>query len=111
MHADNLVVNQRRNGHAVEHVLELLPQADVVSALALVVEAVDAVNLATLVVAAQQEEVLLVLALVGQQQNDRFQGLLSAVHVIPQEEVVGFRRESTVLEQAQQVSELSVHVT
>ena len=61
MHAENLVVDQGGNRHAVEHILELFPDADRVATLALVVETVDAVDLATLVVPSQQEEVLGVL--------------------------------------------------
>lgn len=47
----------------------------------------------------------------GQQQADGFQALLSSVHVIPQEQVVGLRGEPAVLEEAQQVRVLAVHVS
>ena len=55
----------------------------------LVVEAVDAVDRGALVVAAQQEEVLRVLDLVGQQQADALQPVRSAVNVVA---AVGGRR-------------------
>lgn len=67
--------------------------------LTLVVEAVDAVDGGTLVVAPQQEEVLGVLDLVGQQQADGLQGLLAPVHVVPQEQVVGLWGEAAVLKE------------
>ena len=71
MHAKNLVVDQGGDGHAVEDILELLPDADGVAALALIVKAIDSVNLTALVIAAKQEEVLLKLDLVGEEQNYR----------------------------------------
>ena len=66
--------------------------------LTLVVEAVDAIDGSTLVVPPEQEEVLWVFDLVGQQQADGLQGLLPSVHVVPQEQVVGLRGETSILE-------------
>jgi len=53
VHAEDFVVDEGGNGHAVEHILELFPDADRVPTLALVVEPVDSVDLPALVVAAQ----------------------------------------------------------
>ena len=64
MHAEDFVIDESSDGHAVEDVPEFLPDTDGVSALALVIESVDAVDLATLVIASKQEEVLLELDLV-----------------------------------------------
>lgn len=44
MHGEDLLVNDGGNGQAVEAVGESLPQLDVVSSLALIVETVDAVD-------------------------------------------------------------------
>jgi hypothetical protein len=63
------------------------------------------------VVTAQQEEVLLKFNFVGKQQNNCLQGLLAAVDVVTQEQVVSFWWVSTVFKQSKQVSELAVHVT
>lgn len=49
---------------------------------------VDAIDAGALMVAAQQEEVLRVLDLVGQQQAYRLQGLLAAIDIVAQEQVV-----------------------
>ena len=79
--------------------------------LTLIVEAVDAVDGRTLVVSPQQEEVLRVLDLVGQQETDGFQGLLPSVHVVPQEQVVSLRGEASILKQPKQVCVLPMDVT
>lgn len=69
--------------------------------LTLIVEAVDAVDGSTLVVAPEQEKVLWVFDLVGQQEADGFQGLFPSVHVVTQEKVVRLWRKTTVLKQPQ----------
>jgi len=111
VHAEDLVVDDGGDGQAVEAVGEELPEADAEAALALVVEAVDAVDGGALVVAPQQEEVVRVPDLVRQQQADGLDALLPAVHVVAEEQVVGRRRQAAVLEQPQQVRELPVDVT
>jgi hypothetical protein len=111
VHGEDLLVNDGGNGQAVEAVGKCLPQLDVVASLALIVETVDAVDGGTLVVAAQDEEVLGVLDLVGQEKADGLEGLLATVDVVTEEEVVGLRRESTVLEETEEVVVLAVNVT
>lgn len=111
MHGEDLLVNDGRNGQAVEAVGECLPELDIVSSLALVIEAVDTVDGGTLMVAAQNEEVLGVLDLVGKKQADGLERLLATVDVITKEQIVGLRRESTVLEKTQEVVVLSVDIT
>ncbi len=109
--AEDLLVDDGRHGQTVEAVGEGLPELDVVAALALVVEAVDAVDAGALVVAAQQEKVLREFDLVGEQETDGLQRLLAPVHVVAQEQVVGLGRKPAVLEQTQQVVVLTVDVT
>jgi hypothetical protein len=67
MHAEDLFVNNGCNGQAIEAVSESFPQFDVVSSLALIVEAINTVDGGALVVSSQQEEVLRVLDFVSQQ--------------------------------------------
>ena len=110
VHAEDLVVDDGGDGEAVEAVGEELPEADAEAALALVVEAVDAVDGGALVVAPEQE-VVRVPDLVRQQQADGLDALLAAVHVVAQEQVVGRRRQAAVLEQPQEIRELPVDVT
>lgn len=58
----------------------------------------------------QQEEVLWVLDLVGEQQADGLQRLLAPVHIVSQEQVVGLRGEAPVLKQTEEVGVLAVDV-
>lgn len=110
VHGENLLINDCSDGQAVEAVRKCLPQLNVVTALALVVEAIDSVDRRTLVVASEDEEVLGVLDLVGEQQADSLEGLLASVDVVTEEEVVGLRREAAVLEKTQQVVILAVDI-
>ena len=61
-------------------------------------------------VSAEEEEILGVLDLVGQEKADGLQGLLASVHVVTQEEVVCLWREQSVLEQPEEVCILAVDV-
>ena len=111
MHGENLLVDDRGNGKTVEAVGEGLPELDVVATLALVVEAVDAVDGGALVVAAEDEEVLGVLDLVGEEKADGLEGLLATVDVVAEEEVVGLGGEAAVLEETEEIVVLAVDIT
>jgi len=110
MHSEDLLVDDSGDGETVETVGKGLPKLDVVPTLALIVKPVDTVDGCALVVASQDKEVLGVLDLVGQEEADGLEGLLSTVDVVAEEEVVGLGREATVLEEAQQVVVLPVDV-
>ena len=110
MDAENLVIDDRRDREAVEALDELLPELEGVPALAFIVEAVDAVDRAALVVASEEEEVLRVLDLVGEHEADDFEVLLAAIDVVAEEEVVGFGREAADLENSEQVNKLAVNI-
>lgn len=82
MHREDLLVDDGCNWQAVEAVCECLPQLDVVSPLALIVEAVDTIDRCAFVVAAEDEEVLRIFDLVCQQQTDSLEGLLASIYVV-----------------------------
>ncbi len=111
MHAENFFVNHGRNREAIEHIAEHAPESDRESTLALVIEAIDSVDLSALVVTSQQEEVLRVLDFVAKEETDCFNGLLSTIDVVSQEEVIGLWGEATILEDAKQVVVLSMDIT
>lgn len=110
MHSEDLLVNDGGNGKAVKAVGESLPELDVVSALALIVETVDTVDRGTFVVSTQNEEVLGVLDLVRKEEADGLEGLLATVDVVTEEEVVGLRRETAIFEETQEVIVLAVDI-
>lgn len=110
VHGEDLLVNDGCDGQAVEAVRKCLPQLDVVSALALIVETVDAVDGGALVVATQDEEVLWILDLVRQEKADGLERLLATVDVVTKEQVVCLWGETAVFEQTQEVIVLTVDV-
>ena len=61
-------------------------------------------------VPAEQKEVLGVLHLVRQEKADHLQTLLAAVDVVAEEQVVRLGREAAVLEEAEQIAVLAVHI-
>lgn len=88
MTTEDLLVDDSSNREAVEAVGESLPQFDVIPPLALVVESIDAVDGSALVIPTQKEEVLWVLDFVSEEQTDGLQRLFTAVHVVPEEQVI-----------------------
>lgn len=111
MHGKDLLVDDCCNGQAVEAVRERFPQLDVVPSFALVVEAVDAVDGRTFVVAAQDEKVLWIFDLVREQQADCLERLFASVYIIAKEEVVCFRWKAAIFEETQQIIVLTMNVT
>ena len=111
MHGENLLVDDSGDRKAVEAIGECLPQLDVVATLALVVEAIDSVDRGALVVTSEDEEVFGVLDLVGKEQANGLKRLLTSVDVVTEEEVVGLRREATVLEESEEIVVLSMDIT
>jgi hypothetical protein len=111
VHGENLLVDDSSDGKTVEAIGKGLPELNVIATLALVVEAIDTVDRSTLVVTSQNEEVLGVLDLVGEEQADGLKGLLTSVDIVTEEEVVGLGREATVLEESEEIVVLSVDIT
>ena len=111
VHAQNLVIDDCSHWEAIKAISKSLPELDVISSLALVVESVDTVDGGALVVASEQEEVLWIFYFICQQQTNSFQRLLSSVDVVPQEQIVRLWRVATVLKQTKKVEILAVHVS
>jgi hypothetical protein len=111
VHGKDLLIDDGRNGQAIEAIGECLPKLDVVSSLALVIKSVDAVDGGAFMVSSKNEEVFWVLDLVGQEQADSLEWLLASIYVVAQKEVIGFGRESTVFEKAKEIVVLAVNVT
>lgn len=99
MHSEDLLVDNGGNRQAVEAIGKGLPELDVVSALALIVESVDTVDRRAFVVTTENEEVFGIFDLVRKQQADGLEGLLATVDIVSKEEVVCLGREATIFEQ------------
>jgi hypothetical protein len=90
VYAEDAVGDDCGDGEEVEGIGDDLPCLEIDPSLAFVVEPVELVEFAGLVVTPEEEEVVGVLDLVGHQQADALQRLLSPVHVVSQEQVVPF---------------------
>ena len=110
VHAEDLLVDDCGDGEAVETLSESAPEPHRVATLALLVEAVDAVDGRRLVVPAEKEEVLGVLDLVGEQKADCLDALFASVNIVAEEEIVGLGWVTAVVEKAEKVRVLPVDV-
>ena len=61
-------------------------------------------------ISSQNKEIFGVFNLVGEQQANRLQGLLSPVHIVAEKEVIGLGRKSTILKETEEVVVLAVDV-
>jgi hypothetical protein len=111
MHGKDLFINDGRNWQAVEAVGKRLPQFDVVPPLALIVEAINAINARALVIPTKDEKVLWILDLVRQQQANGLKRLLASINVISQKQIIRFGRETAVFKKTEEIVVLSVNVT
>ena len=99
MHGKDLLINDGRNGQAVEAVGERFPKLDVVSSLALIVKAIDTIDGGAFVVATEDKEVFGIFNLVCKEQANGLERLLAPVDIITKKQVVRLRGKSTVFKQ------------
>jgi hypothetical protein len=92
MHTDNLIINDGRARQTVESVAKMLPDFDAVAATAFIVKSIYAINSCTFMVATKNEEVFWILDFVCKEKADNLNGLLSAIYIVPEEEIVGLFR-------------------
>lgn len=110
MHTEDFLIDQSHHGKTIEDIAESFPKSDGVSSFAFIIESVDSVDLGTLVITPQEEKVLWVLYFVAEQQCDGLKWLLPSVDIVSQEEVVGLRRESSILKDPKQIIVLPMYV-
>ena len=91
--------------------MEFFPNTDRVAALALIVETIDTIDLAAFVIASEQKEVLLEFDLISEQKDDGLKTVFAAIDIVSKEQIVGLRRETTILEKSEEIRELTVCVT
>ncbi|EEQ37868.1 serine/threonine protein phosphatase PP2A-1 catalytic subunit [Clavispora lusitaniae ATCC 42720] len=111
MQTKHLIIHQRRDGEVVKQVCEELPhRGQAVLAQALVVEPVHLCDSPQLVVAPQDRDSVWEPHLHTHQVRHCFHRVVSAVHVVAHEQVVGVGTRSTNLEKLHQVVESAVHI-
>jgi len=66
MHNEYFFIKDSRNWHAIEAISESLPQTDVISSFALIIETEDPRHISALMVASQKKKVFRILYLIGQ---------------------------------------------
>mmetsp|Transcript_74211 Transcript_74211/g.172137 ORF Transcript_74211/g.172137 Transcript_74211/m.172137 type:complete len:242 (-) Transcript_74211:52-777(-) len=111
MHADDLVLHHGRHGQVVKGVREELPNGrPAVGTHTFVKEAVDLCDLATLVVAAEESDALLIADLVKEHEGHRLHRVVAAVNIVAEEEVVCLWHGAADAEELLQVQELAMDV-
>jgi hypothetical protein len=113
MHAQNFFVNKRAHGKVLKCLAEFLPYFDSVpveNSFAGVFEAVDLINKSALVVSSQHVDVLGIPYFVGEEQSYYFNVVRIAVYIISLEKVLFVRGRTYLVEEPEQVVQLSVGV-
>mmetsp|Transcript_17003 Transcript_17003/g.38268 ORF Transcript_17003/g.38268 Transcript_17003/m.38268 type:complete len:277 (-) Transcript_17003:283-1113(-) len=109
--AEDVVLDHRGEGEVVEEAHEEVPDVGgAVLADTLVVKAVDLRDLPRLVVSPQYVHPLRISDLERHEHAHGLDGIVSPVHVVPHEEVVGVRRRTADPEQLHEIVPLSVYV-
>ena len=88
MHANDFVVNDSSTREAIEGVAKCLPQLNTEPATALIIKTIYPVDSCTLMVTPEDEKVLRILDLVGEQETNNLKRLFPPVYVIPKKKVV-----------------------
>lgn len=110
MHRENFLVDDSRNGQAVEAIGECLPQLDVIPPLAFIIEPIYTIDRCTLVIPTQDEEILWILDLVCEKQANSFKRLFASINVVSKEEVICFGWKSSVFKEAEKVVILAMNI-
>jgi hypothetical protein len=82
MHGEDLLIDYGSDRQAVKTIGKSFPQLDIVPAFAFVVESIDSVDGSAFMIASQNEKVLGVLNLVGEEKTDSLERLLATIDVI-----------------------------
>lgn len=112
VHAEYLPIDYGRQTQIVKDLGAIAPHIGrTVFPHAFIVEAVDLRDLARFVIAADQRDAIRIADFEGEQQQKRFDAVVTAIDEIAHKQVVGFGDVAADLEQLLQVVELTVDVT
>lgn len=76
----------------------------------LVIKAIEFVNLSWLVISSEEEKVLRVFNLVGQQKHNGFDRLLASIYIIPKEKIIFLGWEPPIIEYLKKILKLAMYV-
>jgi len=111
MDADNSAVNDTGDGEQVKHLHAHAPAVRITELLlALVVESIDLSDLATLVVASEENDLVRILGLHEHQKCEGLETVITAVNVVAHEDVGTIRDLAANAEELEKVVELAVDV-
>jgi len=110
MRTKDLLIHDGGTGETIETIGKGLPELDPKTALAFVIETVDAVDGGALVISSKDEEIFGVFDLIRQKEAYGLEGLLTTVDIIPQENVIGLGGEPSILKKTEEVVVLTVDV-
>lgn len=82
MHADNPVVDQRGHWHTLEAIRKGSPETDAIATFALVVEAIDLVNVVGFMIASKEKEIVRIFYFVRKKETNALNALFPPIHVI-----------------------------
>nr|DAD39026.1 TPA_asm: hypothetical protein HUJ06_013349 [Nelumbo nucifera] len=111
MHAKDLVINKSSHWQAIEAICKCLPKADIKPSLALVIKPIYSVDGSTLMVAPKKEKVLRVFNFVCKEKANGLYALLITVHIIPKEEIICCRWESTIFKKPKKIRILTMDIS
>ena len=110
MHTYNLIVNQSRDWHEVEHLGELLPKFNRINPFTRIIKPISSVYGLAFMVAPEHEEIFWVFNFIGQQQTYSCNAEISTIDVVTKEQVVGIWWVHVEVKVVEEVFELSVNV-
>jgi len=112
MQAEDLLLHQSGEGQVVEQVSEIFPHVRIpINSETLVIKPIHLGNLPTLVVPAGHGDAVLEAHLQRHQQCHSSHGVISPVHIVPHEQVVGLRGLASDPKKLEQIGVLSVNVS
>lgn len=85
MHAEDLFIYKSSDGQTVKAVSKCLPDTNIKSPLALIIESIYAVDGSTFMVAPKKKEILLEFYLVRKEKANCFNALLSSINIVSKE--------------------------
>ena len=82
-----------------------------VASCALLIESIDLIDSLTFMIPTQKKKIVWIANFVGEEKDDSLEVLVTAVHIIPQKEIIDKWWEAATIEETQNISVLSMRIT